>query len=242
MRIDQLWRYPVKSFGGERVAAATIEADGVRGDHIWAVVDPESGDVATAKRFRRWGSLLTCRARLLDDSDPRDPAALEFTLPDGTIVHGNDADVTDLLSQVTGRTVRLEPRPRTYDEAPLHVVSRSAVEALETGDATEIAVRRFRPQIVVDTPGMPGFVEDEWLGRCVGFGSAVVEPHKLTARCVMVTLPHHEAPARRETLRSLTSRHLVPNRPGGKPAPCIGIYANVVEQGVVSEGNSVDVR
>jgi len=242
VRIGQLWRYPVKSFGGERLDSATVESDGLRGDHVWAVVDPETGDVATAKRFRRWGSLLMCRARLLDDTDARDPAALEITLPDGTVVRGNDPATTDLLSEVTGRPVRLEARPRTYDEAPLHILSSSAVAALGTGDAPETALRRFRPQIVVDAKPALGFVEDEWLGKRVDLGGVTVAPTKLTARCVMVTLAHQEVAARREMLRTVMSRPGPALPAGEKPAPCIGVYANVVECGALSVGDAIGVQ
>ncbi|UPW06427.1 MOSC domain-containing protein [Rhodococcus pyridinivorans] len=241
MRIDQVWRYPVKSFGGERIDAAAIEADGVRGDHLWALVDAETGNIASAKRFRRYGLLLTCSARLLNDDDPRDPAALELTLADGTVVRGDDPEVDDLLSKLVGHDVRLEPRDRTYDEAPVHLVSRSAVEALGTGDPTDVALRRFRPQLVVDTPDTTGFVEDEWIGRRVSVGSAVLEPHKRTARCVMVTLPHQEVPARRDMLREVMTAHQVPNVPEGKPMPCIGVYATVPTPGDITVGDEVRI-
>ncbi|MBF0660189.1 MULTISPECIES: MOSC domain-containing protein [unclassified Rhodococcus (in: high G+C Gram-positive bacteria)] len=242
MRIGQLWRYPVKSFGGERMDAATVESDGLRGDHVWAVVDPETGDVASAKRFRRWGSLLSCRARLLDEVDPRDPAALEITLPDGTVVHGNDPAVEDLLSDTTGRPVRLETRPRTYDEAPLHLVSTSAVDALGTGDASEIALRRFRPQIVVAADEDAGFLEDGWVGKQVGIGSATVEPNKLTSRCVMVTLAHQEVPARRDMLRTVMARPVAPGLTDDKPGAYVGVYATVTRCGLIAVGDTLEIR
>ncbi|WP_129975538.1 MOSC N-terminal beta barrel domain-containing protein [Rhodococcus sp. Q1] len=241
MRIDQLWRYPVKSFGGERLDTAAIEEDGLRGDHVWALVDAESGNIASAKRFRRYGLLLTCSARLLSDDDPRDPAALELTLADGTVIRGDDPEVDDLLSELVGHDVRLEPRDRSYDEAPLHLVSRSAVESLGTGDPTDVALRRFRPQLVVDVPHSPGFVEDEWIGRRVSVGSVVLAPHERTARCVMVTLPHQEVPARRGMLREVTAAHQVPTAPGGKPMPCIGVYATVRTPGDITVGDEIGV-
>ncbi|MFD6673124.1 MOSC domain-containing protein [Rhodococcus zopfii] len=242
MLIRELWRYPVKSFGGEPVRSATIEADGLRGDHLWAVVDAETGAVAGAKKSRRFGVLLTCRARLIDDTDVRDRAALELTLPDGTAVRGDDSSVDSLLSDLTGREVRLEARRRTYDEAHLHLLSTSAVETLETGDPVDVALRRFRPQIVLDAPGSHGFVEDSWLGRSVALGTATIAPTTRTARCVMVTLAHQEVPARREMLRTVTARNLVPNLPGAKPAPCVGIYASVRACGDVTVGDTVTVR
>src|SRR3954454_18032429 len=37
-----LWRYPVKSMQGERLAAATVRPDGIDGDRRWGVRDEES--------------------------------------------------------------------------------------------------------------------------------------------------------------------------------------------------------
>ncbi|MGX6509465.1 MOSC domain-containing protein [Rhodococcus sp. SJ-2] len=241
VRIGQLWRYPVKSFGGEQLAAATIEADGLRGDHVWAVVDAESGAVATAKKFRRFGVLLTCGARLTDDTEPRDPASLELTFPDGTVVSGDDQGVDEMLSDLTGHAVRLEGRARTYDAAHLHVLTTSSVDALETGDPFDVAVRRFRPTIVVDTEGMDGFVENDWLAVRLALGDVVIEPNKRTDRCVMVTLDHQEIPARREMLRTVMSRNRVMTREGGKEAPCIGVYSQVRETGTVRCGDPVEI-
>ncbi|MBV9515816.1 MAG: MOSC N-terminal beta barrel domain-containing protein, partial [Mycobacteriaceae bacterium] len=37
--VAQLWRYPVKSLGGEQVEYVDIGARGLRGDRLWAVRD-----------------------------------------------------------------------------------------------------------------------------------------------------------------------------------------------------------
>jgi uncharacterized protein YcbX len=105
-----------------------------------------------------------------------------------------------------------------------------------------VALRRFRPQIVVATSGPAGFVEDDWLGRKVAMSAAVLEPSKRTARCVMVTLDHQEVPARRDMLRDLMKIHQVPTLPDEKPAPCIGVYATVRAEGTIAEGDAVEIR
>ena len=38
-RIRELWRYPVKSMGGERIDASTLGLGGIAGDRSWAVRD-----------------------------------------------------------------------------------------------------------------------------------------------------------------------------------------------------------
>ncbi|MER6926626.1 MOSC N-terminal beta barrel domain-containing protein, partial [Streptomyces spiralis] len=39
MRVDQIWRYPVKSVGGERLTDAAVGALGIEGDRSVAVHD-----------------------------------------------------------------------------------------------------------------------------------------------------------------------------------------------------------
>ncbi|MFP5488984.1 MAG: MOSC N-terminal beta barrel domain-containing protein, partial [Acidimicrobiia bacterium] len=40
MRIAEIWRYPVKSMGGERLDVADVTPDGIDGDRAWGVLDP----------------------------------------------------------------------------------------------------------------------------------------------------------------------------------------------------------
>jgi uncharacterized protein YcbX len=49
MRLVELWRYPVKSLAGERVIAAAVDARGIEGDRLWALVDPKGG-IGSARR------------------------------------------------------------------------------------------------------------------------------------------------------------------------------------------------
>src|SRR5688500_10762321 len=50
MFVAQLWRHPVKSFGGERLDRVVVTPYGVEGDRVYAVRDGETGDVLSAKR------------------------------------------------------------------------------------------------------------------------------------------------------------------------------------------------
>ncbi|MEE2032102.1 MOSC domain-containing protein [Rhodococcus chondri] len=237
MEVLELWRYPIKSFGGEQLRSATIEADGLRGDHLWAVVDATTGAVATAKKGA-WSRLLECRARLLDDTDPTDPAALEVTLPGDRVFHGDDPKLVPALSEFTGRELTLERRPRSYDLAPLHVLNTAGVDVLATGEPTDVALRRFRPNIVVT--GGTSFAENHWLGSILRIGGITVRPTQRTGRCVMVTLTHQEVPAVRDMLRTVTKHNAVPvTDADDRQAPCLGIYADVTTPGAVSVGDLV---
>ena len=99
-RLQQIGRFPVKSMLGESPGRAEVTASGVAGDRTHALVDVETGKVASAKHPRLWGRLLRFRARLGD-------GAIEIALPDGTAVRGDDPDADARLSGAVGREVRL---------------------------------------------------------------------------------------------------------------------------------------
>src|SRR4051812_25957321 len=106
--VSELWRYPVKSMRGERVEASDVSESGFTGDRAYAVVDPETNKVGSAKHPRLWGALLECQARYLDT--PVSGAALPpvaITLPDGKETGSEDPHVDQRLSAVFGRPVQL---------------------------------------------------------------------------------------------------------------------------------------
>jgi uncharacterized protein len=196
LRVAELWRYPVKSLGGERVDRAVVGADGVDGDRQWALFDVETGFGLTARRVPE---LLQAAARSTD-------AGVEVVLPDGTAT----ADDT-VLSDWLGRAVTLrsaaetEGRPRYEspddDEAaaagpvPGWYPWRGAAGAFHDDPDVRVSLlstatigawdrRRFRANVVLDGAG-----EDAWVGRALGLGEAELRVTDRIARCVMVTRP-----------------------------------------------------
>lgn len=115
--VSQVWRYPVKSMIGERLASATIGARGVAGDRGWAVRDVERGGVTNAKRLP---ALRACGARYLQEPvDGAAPPDVEVTLPDGTRVSSDDPQAARRLTDALGREVTLESLgPAGSDAAP----------------------------------------------------------------------------------------------------------------------------
>jgi uncharacterized protein len=106
--VRALWRFPVKSMLGEEVDAADLGEAGIVGDRAYAVVDRETGKVASAKHPKVWPNLLACRANFVEPPRPGEetpPARIE--LADGTTVRSDAADVDDVLSRFFGRDVEL---------------------------------------------------------------------------------------------------------------------------------------
>jgi uncharacterized protein len=106
--VRALWRFPVKSMQGEELDAADLSEGGVLGDRAYALVDKETGKVASAKHAKLWPDLLKCRAAFVEP--PRrgaevPPARIE--LADGTSVLSDAPNVDAVLSRFFGRDVEL---------------------------------------------------------------------------------------------------------------------------------------
>jgi uncharacterized protein len=106
--IRALWRFPVKSMLGEELGAADLDEGGVVGDRAYAIVDRETGKVASAKHPKLWPGLLKCRAAFVEPpraGDQVPPVRIE--LAGGESVRSDAADVDDVLSRFFGRDVEL---------------------------------------------------------------------------------------------------------------------------------------
>ncbi|ODQ89500.1 hypothetical protein BHQ18_13815 [Mycolicibacterium flavescens] len=105
-RVDRLWHYPVKSMMGEEVPEVTMGLGGVVGDRAYGFLDVETGKVASAKRPKRYGALMQCRARYLSPPRPDAPAPpIEVAFPDGTVVRDDLPELARRVTALLGRDV-----------------------------------------------------------------------------------------------------------------------------------------
>jgi uncharacterized protein YcbX len=194
LRVAEVWRYPVKSLGGEVLDRAAVGEHGLPGDRQWAIFDVATGFGLTARRVPE---LLRATARCADDG-------VEVVLPDGTPTTDDAA-----LSLWLGRPVALRPasatagRPRYEspddDEAaaegpvPGWYPWRGAAGAFHDDPDVRVSLlstatighwdrRRFRANLVLD-----GADEDALVGRVVRVGDAELRVTGRIPRCVMVT-------------------------------------------------------
>ena len=107
--VVSIWRYPVKSMMGEELNAADLTQRGVLGDRAHALIDVETGKVASAKNPRKWPGLFEFRSSYAEP--PRSGHELPpviITLPKGETVLSDDPDVHEVLSSALGRQVALK--------------------------------------------------------------------------------------------------------------------------------------
>jgi uncharacterized protein YcbX len=107
-QVVAIWRYPVKSMRGEEIEATEVTEGGLLGDRALALVDAETGKVASAKNPRRWPNLFEFQSAYLEP--PRTGASLpqvQITLPDGSALITDQEDVEARLCAAVGRAVHL---------------------------------------------------------------------------------------------------------------------------------------
>ena len=243
--VEQLWRYPVKSFQGEQVEVLEVGPGGATGDRVLAVVDPVAKKVLSAKRYPD----LLLAAAWLDGGEVR------LRLPDGSEHDATDPDVHDALSSWLDRDVRLAPPPADevfpmemhtgmsdestplfdwpgppgtwLDLADVHwLTTASLAAATELHPDGSWDVRRFRPTALIRTAA-EGWPEDGW-GR-VTVGEVASEVLMPTPRC---TMPSRAQPGlERDRAIGTTIRDRHENN--------LGVYAQVTEGGSIRVGDTV---
>ena len=106
-RVIEIWRYPVKSMGGEQLQRCVLGKLGIPGDRGWAVRDEAAGEIRGAKKLP---ALLLLGARYLEEpAADRIPPA-EITFPDGGRERTDAPQAAAQLTALLGRRVTLWPR------------------------------------------------------------------------------------------------------------------------------------
>ena len=158
--VGRLWHFPVKSMQGEEVDEVQLGSGGVVGDRAYGLVDVETGRLASAKRPKRFGALLDCRARFLTapNADAA-PPPVEVTFPDGTVVRGDGAELARRATELLGREVRListAPDGLAFDELWPQIEGLgpdALVDALEIEAADSQGDRVMQVPVAMAAPG-----------------------------------------------------------------------------------------
>ncbi len=160
--VGKLWQYPVKSMQGEEVDEILLGPGGVAGDRAYGFVDVETGRLASAKRPRRFGPLLDCRARFLaPPARDGDSPPVEVTFPDGSFARTDDdggAGLTRRVADLLGREVRLvstAPDGIALDELipQMDGLGENALEAMQTEPADSHGDRFMSIPAAMAAPG-----------------------------------------------------------------------------------------
>ncbi|GAY15468.1 MOSC domain-containing protein [Mycobacterium sp. shizuoka-1] len=114
------------------------------------------------------------------------------------------------------------------DAYPVHVITEQSLAAMAAlAPDSDFDVRRFRPTIVVDSPGASAHPEWDWCGGTLHAPHADLQPLIPTIRCVM---PSHEQPELKRD-KEITRTIAAHSR------RCLGVYGTVTRAGRISEGD-----
>jgi uncharacterized protein YcbX len=205
MKVAELWRYPVKTMGGERLRRATVGPLGIEGDRFVHVED-RRGRVVTSRshpRFLGHHGTLGPRGEVLVDGRPWDSPEVA-------------ADVV-AIAGAGARLVRYEGAER-FDVLPLLIATDGAIAAFGHDG------RRLRPNLVIGD--VPGLEETEWPGACLRIGRVLIGVQDLRERCIMTSFDPDTQVQDREITRSIFRRF------GGKLAlNCFVLDSGDIDEG-----------
>ena len=214
MRLGGLYRYPVKSCAPLPTEAAVVESRGLAQDRRWMVVDPSGKFITGRELPRLTlvraepaaTGVLSLKAPGMAPVQvpiPEGGARLPVTVwKSGVSARPCDAAADAWLSEFLGQPVRLVHmaddvhRPMTSSHAqpgdevsfadayPLLLITRAAVDLLNTKLERPVSPLRFRPNMIVD--GTPAHAEDGW--SRIRVGEVEFEVGTACVRCVFTTV------------------------------------------------------
>jgi uncharacterized protein YcbX len=241
-RVARINVTPVKSLRLDHPDEIELVRDGAREDRRFLLVD-------AARRLNN-GTRDLALVRTSASWDP-DARHLQLTLPDGKLVEGEvgsgeptvvevyrrplharlvEGPWADALSDLVGRSLTLVERDDggwATDDRPASLVSRASLDTID-GDG-----RRFRMLFELD--GIPAHAEDEWRNRRLRVGEATLLVGDPTPRCAVPTANPDTGVRDRDVLRELIEK-----RGPIEGEPCMGVYAEVLEPGLVRVGDAVE--
>ncbi|MCB1708400.1 MAG: MOSC N-terminal beta barrel domain-containing protein [Halioglobus sp.] len=130
--VIEIWRYPVKSMGGQRLDTASVGCSGLAGDRHWAVLDTRQTEIRSAKR---WPELLRYNASYSGDDSPgtddydAQVQNVTITAPDGQQLGSDQPNCDEQLSDWLGRSARLSRR-RPAHERDHYRLARARTDAI----------------------------------------------------------------------------------------------------------------
>jgi uncharacterized protein YcbX len=236
--VEAIFRYPVKSMGGERLEVAGLGWHGLDGDRRLAFrrVDDRSG-FPWLSASKLPDLLLFAPHRREDGAQGDLPTHIRT--PDGEQMPVFGEDLATEVGRRHGAPVQMmQLNHGIFDEASISVIASDTVREIgrlagRSFDVQSLDVRRFRPNVVVRSLRPVPFQEDEWLGGVLSFGEGDDAPAITVTmrdiRCSMVNLDPDSASPAPEVLKAVVRVH----------QNTAGIYGAVTRIGRLAVGQTV---
>jgi uncharacterized protein len=236
--VEAIFRYPVKSMGGERLEVANLGWHGLDGDRRLAFRrmndDNRSGfPWLTASKLP---DLLLFAPHHGEDS-AQGEVPTHIRTPNGEKMPVFGEDLAMEIGRRYGAPVQMmQLKHGIFDDASISVIASDTVHEIGRLAGRSLDVRRFRPNIVVRLLRLVPFLEDEWVGGVLSFGEGDDAPAITVtmrdARCSMVNLDPDTASPAPEVMKAVV-------RANQNNA---GIYGAVTRIGRLAVGQTILLR
>jgi hypothetical protein len=233
--VRELVRYPVKSMAGTGMESAFLGSHGLAGDRRFAFrrPGPEGGvPWLTASRVPE----LVLYHPVGFDESTGEPLPTHVRTPAGVRMDLRSAELQREIAGRSGSDVELMHLEHgTFDDAPVSVISLATIAGIGREAGRDLDRRRFRANIVLDTPDDQPFLEDGWVGGTLLFGESEPRPAvRVTARdvrCVMVNIDPDTGACDARVMKTVV-------RLNGNNA---GVYGTVTQTGTLRVGDPVSL-
>jgi len=205
--VEAIFRYPVKSMGGERLEDAKMGWHGLDGDRRLAFrrIDNRSG-FPWLSASKLPDLVLFAPHRREDGAQGDLPTHVRT--PDGEEMPVFGEDLAKEVGRRHGAPVQMMQLDHgIFDEASISVIASDTVREIGRLAGRTADVRRFRPNVVVRLLRSVPFQEDEWVGGVLSFGEGEDAPAITVTmrdvRCSMVNLDPDSASRAPEVLKAV---------------------------------------
>jgi len=255
--VESLWRYPVKSMGGETLAEAFMGFSGIYGDRCYAFKNsaarkgfpylnanvqqqmllyrPQFRYPERASRPPNLAEAMGIAPGVTPANAEPDDLALDVVTPSGAAVAVDDPALTEMLGEGLrgeNRLTLVRSDRALTDCRPVSLISLQTVRQVEAELGVPVDKRRFRANIYLDLAADGGFAEDELVGRRLRIGSrAEVLVLERDPRCKLISLDPDTGEHNPEVLRKVAQAH----------DAFAGVYCAVLVEGMLTEGDPIEL-
>ena len=239
-RIEAIFRYPVKSMGGERLADAELGWHGLEGDRRLAFRRLEDRGGFPWLSAGKLPDLIRFAPFRRDDDGARGELPTHVRTPEGEELAVFGDDLAAEVGRRHGSPVQMmHLKHGIFDDASLSVIATDTVEEIGRLAGRSLDVRRFRPNVVVRLLRPGPFQEDAWVGGALSFGDGgdgdnapAIAVTLRDVRCSMVCLDPDSAVSAPEVMKAIVRAN----------QNCAGIYGTVTRGGRLAVGQTIFLR
>jgi uncharacterized protein len=235
-QVEAIFRYPVKSMGGEGLEFADLGWHGIEGDRRLAFrrINDRSGFPWLSASKLPDLILFTPRR---GKGDAGGDLPTHVRTPDGEELPVFGEELAAEVGRRYGAPVEMmQLKHGIFDEASISVIACDTVHEICRVAGRSPDVRRFRPNVLVRLLQPVPFQEDEWVGGVLSFGEGDDAPAIAVTmrdvRCSMVNLDPDSAEPAAEMMKAVVRMH----------QNTAGIYGTVARNGRLAVGQTIFLR